>query len=70
LGFEITHPFLQIEKGSDILTGLTEFREHLGGRLTIMLLRDIGTGEEVNEIDIGLLIEASEQLERYSEIKT
>ncbi len=70
LGFEITHPFLQIEKGSDILTGLTEFREHLGGRLTIMLLRDIGTGEEVNEIDIGLLIEASGQLERYSEIKT
>jgi len=70
LGFEITHPFLQIEKNIDILSGLNEFREHLGGRLTIMLLRDIGKGEEVNQIDIELLIEASRQLKRYSEIKT
>ena len=70
LRFEITHPLLQIEKNSDILSGLNEFREHLGGLLTIMLLRDIGTGEEVHEIDIALLIEASRQLKRYSEIKT
>lgn len=70
LGFEITHPFLQIEKDSNILSGLNEFREHLGGRLTIMLLRDIGKGEEVHEIDTTLLIEASRQLKRYSEIKT
>jgi 3-dehydroquinate synthase len=70
LRFKITHPFLQIEKDGSILSGLNEFREHLGGRLTIMLLSDIGKGEEVNEIDIELLIEASRQLERYSEIKT
>lgn len=70
LGFEITHSFLQIEKDSPILSGLNEFREHLGGRLTIMLLRDIGRGEEVHEIDTAILIEASRQLKRYSEIKT
>ncbi len=34
-----------------ILHGLKEFREHLGGQLTIMLLRRIGQGIEVHEID-------------------
>ncbi len=34
-----------------ILSGLDEFREHLGGQLTIMLLRGIGQGVEVNEMD-------------------
>ena len=70
LGFEITHPWMQIsDTNSEILQGLQEFREHLGGCLTIMLLLDIGVGEEVHEIDTALLIEASRQLRRYSEIK-
>lgn len=33
------------------LTGLDEFREHLGGDLTVMLLEGIGRGIEVHEID-------------------
>ena len=66
LGFEITNPWLQItDENSEILKGLQEFREHLGGRLTIMLLRDIGVGEEVHEIDISLLKEASLKLQGY-----
>ncbi|GAB4403238.1 MAG: 3-dehydroquinate synthase [Microscillaceae bacterium] len=47
-----------------LLDGLEEFREHLGGKLTIMLLQTIGKGLEVHEIDthkmqqaIGLLKE-------------
>ena len=31
--------------------GLREFREHLGGELTVTLLADIGRGIEVHEID-------------------
>ncbi len=69
LGFEISHPFMQINEDSKVLLGLNEFREHLGGRLTIMLLRDIGTGEEVHEIDTALLIEASRKLNLYAEVK-
>jgi 3-dehydroquinate synthase len=69
LGFEITHPFMQVEKESKILSGLNEFREHLGGQLTIMLLSGIGNGEEVHEININLLHEASAQLKFYSETK-
>jgi len=66
LGFDITHPFMRIEeKNSPILLGLNEFREHLGGRLTIMLLRDIGKGEEVHEMDTELLIKAGEQLKMF-----
>lgn len=68
LGFEINHPLLQIKgENSAILQGLQEFREHLGGRLTIMLLTDIGHGEEVHEINISLLKRASEQLEIYKQ---
>jgi len=70
VGFEISHPFMQIKEDSKVLLGLNEFREHLGGRLTVMLLRDIGKGEEVHEIDIALLIEASRQLKLYAEVKT
>ena len=70
VGFEISHPFMQIKEDSKVLLGLNEFREHLGGRLTIMLLRDIGKGEEVHEIDTALLIEASRQLKLYAEVKT
>lgn len=66
LGFEITDPLLQIkEDSSEILQGLQEFREHLGGRLTIMLLTDIGHGEEVHEMDISLLKKASMELQGY-----
>jgi 3-dehydroquinate synthase len=34
-----------------VLRGLTEFREHLGGQLTIMLPRRVGQGVEVHEMD-------------------
>ena len=34
-----------------ILEGLREFREHLGGELTVTLLAGIGRGVEVHEID-------------------
>jgi len=63
LGFEVSHPLLQVdEDNSPILAGLEEFREHLGGQLTIMLLKAIGEGEEVHEIDTDLLKQAGKKL--------
>jgi 3-dehydroquinate synthase len=38
-----------------LLGGLDEFREHLGGELCITLLREIGRGVDVREIDRGLV---------------
>jgi 3-dehydroquinate synthase len=64
LGFEITHSLLQVEGAdSPILLGLQEFREHLGGELTIMLLNEIGKGEEVHEIDTDILKQAGKLLQ-------
>jgi 3-dehydroquinate synthase len=39
-----------------VLRGLDEFREHLGGRLTIMLLRGIGNPFDVHEIRKDVMI--------------
>ena len=51
-------------KGRSILLGgLEEFREHLGGELTITLLRGIGQGFEVHEIDSAEMLEAVRELE-------
>lgn len=67
LGFALTDPLLEVrDETSPLLEGLNEFREHLGGRLTIMLLKEIGTGEEVHEIDPLLVRQSSEWLKEYT----
>ncbi len=61
LGFRLWHPALdaKAEDGSNlVLAGLQEFREHLGGELTITLLRAIGTGVEVHAIDAERMLAA------------
>jgi 3-dehydroquinate synthase len=45
-----------------ILNGLEEFREHLGGELTITLLKEIGCGIEVHEMNQPKIIEAIHEL--------
>lgn len=39
-----------------VLEGLEDFREHLVGELTVTLLRGIGQGVEVNEMDEGAIL--------------
>ena len=63
LGFVLVHPMMDVsDDSSAILLGLEEFREHLGGELTIMLLDKIGQGIEVHEIDPEMLKKASHLL--------
>ncbi len=50
----------------NVLRGLEEFREHLGGDLTIILVKEIGQSVMVNEIDTGLMIESADLLERLA----
>jgi len=45
-----------------VYKGLEEFREHLGGNLTVLLLKDIGKGEDVHALDTHLLDECIEWL--------
>ena len=47
-----------------VMQGLQEFREHLGGELTIILLKDIGQSLTVNEIDEKLMHQAAEMLKQ------
>lgn len=48
-----------------IFAGLQEFREHLGGQLTIPLLTSIGHRIEVNSMDLTILTKSIELLRRY-----
>lgn len=76
LGFELFIPELENKlddptQQDSLLHGLSEFREHLGGELTITLLEGIGKGTEVHEIDHSMMKKAVELLkikekERFS----
>lgn len=61
LGFRLWHPALARRDAAGrplVLAGLEEFREHLGGRLTITLLAGIGRGIEVNAMNPALVAES------------
>jgi len=51
----------------DILRGLDEFREHLGGRLTITLPDGIGKRVEIHDVDAGLVGECLAGLKQFAE---
>jgi len=58
LGLKTYHPALDWtdKKGQRrVLAGLDEFREHLGGELTVLLLSDIGKGTDIHEFEVDLL---------------
>jgi 3-dehydroquinate synthase len=62
LGFDLVHPALFGQDGKEInpalIKGLEEFREHLGGHLTIPMISEIGSKFDVHEMN-HLLIEAA-----------
>ena len=62
LGFNPIFEFLNGIEADQLLEGLEEFREHLGGKLTVTLLRGIGEGFEVHEIDINQMKKAFQHL--------
>lgn len=45
-----------------VLDGIEEFREHLGGDLTVMMLEKLGVGREVRSLDRARLVRAIEWL--------
>lgn len=57
---------LKKEKTYAIFDGLEEFREHLGGKLTITLLKDIGTKIDVHHINKKIYTRAIKIIERLS----
>jgi 3-dehydroquinate synthase len=66
LGFELfANELLNVDADNNLLVirGLEEFREHLGGELTITLLTAIGAGVEVHEMNLPKVIEAIYELQ-------
>jgi len=60
LGLQTYHPLLSQgldgPKGtSNILQGLYEFREHLGGELTLATLERIGKSRDIHEVDLSVI---------------
>jgi 3-dehydroquinate synthase len=73
IGFETYHPSLLAEGRTGepaILEGLEEFREHLGGELTVTLVPKVGQKLEVHEMDRELILEAVEELRVHSEVNS
>lgn len=70
LGFSLWHEACdrRDDRGETLLLkGLEEFREHLGGELTVTLLSSLGTGVEVHAMDERLIAQAIDWLRPKSD---
>ena len=68
LGLAVSAPELgrhldEADDTASVLRGLSEFREHLGGQLTIMLLKGIGQPFDVHEIQRDTMIRSIEVIQ-------
>ncbi len=63
MGFPLDHPCLHDTDA--LFDGLEEFRQHLGGRLTITMLRAVGDPIDVHEVDGARMRQAIEYVSRY-----
>lgn len=65
LGLSLWHDAL--DDHQSLLAGLEEFRQHLGGRLTVTMLREIGEPVDVHTIDTALMAAALKKLKAFAE---
>ena len=64
LGFELDHPLLSDER--TLYQGMEEFRQHLGGRLTLTMLHRIGDPLNVHEVDLPTMGEAIRIVRKFA----
>ena len=64
LGFTLYHEKLGENDKLNLWEGLNEFREHLGGQLTITILEKLGKGREIHEVDFELMKQAVDELKK------
>lgn len=62
LGFRIYSPEMHLAAGAPMLAGLEEFREHLGGQLTLVLPIAIGRSTQVHEMAAAIVLKAADEL--------
>ncbi len=64
LGFAFDYPAL--DRREELFGGLEEFRQHLGGRLTLTMLRNVGDPVEVHSVDRELMRQAIDYVATYA----
>jgi 3-dehydroquinate synthase len=65
VGLPLTHKFLS-DRFLQVLEGLDEFREHLGGELTLAMPRPLGHQKDIHDVDPDLIRRAAEALSAFS----
>ena len=65
LGFTLNHP--QLGDFRQLLAGLEEFRQHLGGRLTLTMLQGIGRPVDIHEVNRKLMRRAVRQVRKFAQ---
>jgi len=70
LGYPLWHDTLKAPSKDTnqfaIFDGIAEFREHLGGQLTVMMLTSIGSGQDLHEIDEMLMTDCINELQQLA----
>jgi len=69
IGFDISLPVNNKEDETALLVGIEEFREHLGGKLTITLIAGIGIKHDVHSIDMNLMRQSIGKLNAFANSK-
>ncbi len=71
LGFKIFSKYLLVKSSGqfEILKGLNEFKEHLGGELSIAMLNCIGESHNISTIDSETIIQSFSWLEEYEKME-
>ena len=62
LQLPLNHPALS--RTEELMDGLEEFRQHLGGRLTITMVEAPGRPLDVHQIDSGVMLDSIRELQR------
>ena len=64
LGFALDHP--QLGDLPQLLSGLEEFRQHLGGQLTVTMLQGVGRPIDIHDVNRDLMSEAIKRVRQYA----
>ena len=67
LGFHLADPSLT--NVEILFDGLEEFRQHLGGRLTLTMLEDVGQPREVHTVNRDKMLKAIEQVAHFADTR-
>lgn len=66
IGFDVSLPVNTVKEINELLEGIEEFREHLGGQLTITLISGFGKKHDVHEINLDLMRQAIKKLNHHA----